>query len=201
MHAAFGLHARAKGRRRTLKLLVGDQALDQDLAQGVAVERAEFLEVFVVLVIVDGFAGSLLRHQRGGLDVQKGRRNQQKVARHVQVQRLDALGLGQVLLGHLAYGDGADIYFLAGYQLQEQVERSAVDLRRHAIRHFRPPLTAPSRRGLGACCDRFARSTCKFTLDAGDCEVEQMVRQRIHGNVEIPSDHVDAGPHGQQVQH
>lgn len=33
-------------------------------------------------------------------------------------------GLGQVLLGHLANGDGADIYFLAGYQLQEEVERS-----------------------------------------------------------------------------
>ena len=56
VHAAFGLHAGTEGRRRALKLLVGDQALDQDLAQGVAVERAEFLEVFVVLVIVDGFA-------------------------------------------------------------------------------------------------------------------------------------------------
>ena len=76
MHAAFGLHARAKGRRRALKLLVGDQALDQDLAQGVAVERAELFEVFVNLVIVVGFAGGLLRHQRGGLDVQKGCRDQ-----------------------------------------------------------------------------------------------------------------------------
>ena len=62
-------------------------------------------------------------------------------------------------------------------------------------------MTAPSRRGLGACCDRFARSTCKFTLDAGDCEVEQPLSQRIHGNVEIAADHIDAGPHGQQVQH
>ena len=93
MHAALGLHARAKGRRRALKLLVGDQALNQDLAQGIAVERAEFLEVFVVLVIVDGFAGGLLGYQRGGLDVQKGCRNQQKVARHVQIQRLNALDL------------------------------------------------------------------------------------------------------------
>ena len=202
MHAAFGLHAGTEGRSRAFKLLVGNQALDQDLAQGVAVERAELLEVFVKLVIVViDFARGLLRHQGGGLDVQKCCRDQQKVARHVQVQRLDALGLGKVLLGHLADGDGADIYFLAGYQLQQQVERSAVDLRRHAIRHLRPPLTAPSRRGLGACCDRFARSTCKFTLDAGDCEVEQLLSKRIHGNVEIAADHVDAGPHGQQVQH
>ncbi len=52
MHAALGLHARAKGRRCALKLLVGDQALNQDLAQGVAVKRTELLEVFIVLVIV-----------------------------------------------------------------------------------------------------------------------------------------------------
>ena len=160
MHAAFGLHAGTEGRSRAFKLLVGNQALDQDLAQGVAVERAELLEVFVELVIVVSFARGLLRHQRGSLDVQKGCRDQQKVARHVQVQRLDALDLGKVLLGNLADRDGADIYFLAGYQLQQQVERSAVDLRRHAIRHLRPPLTAPSRRGLGACYDRFAQSTC-----------------------------------------
>ena len=84
MHAAFGLHAGTEGRRRALKLLVCNQALDQDLAQGVAVERAELLEVFVELVIVViDFARGLLRHQRGGLDVQKGCRNQQKVARHV----------------------------------------------------------------------------------------------------------------------
>ena len=83
MHAAFGLHARAKGCRRALKLLVGDQALDQDLAQGVAVECAEFLEVFVVLVIVVGVARGLLGHQRGSLDVQKGCRDQQKVTRHI----------------------------------------------------------------------------------------------------------------------
>ena len=102
MHAAFGLHAGTEGRSRAFKLLVGNQALDQDLAQGVAVERAELLEVFVELVIVVSFARGLLRHQRGSLDVQKGCRDQQKVARHVQVQRLDALGLGQVLLGHLA---------------------------------------------------------------------------------------------------
>lgn len=139
-----------EGRSRTLKLLVGNQTLNQDLAQGVAVERAEFLEVFVELaIVVINFTRGLLRDQRGGLDVQKGCRDQQKVARHVQVQRLDALSLGKVLLGHLADGDSADIYFLAGYQLQQQVERSAVDLRRHAIRHLRPPLTAPSRRGLG----------------------------------------------------
>jgi len=93
MHAALGLHTRTKGRRRALKLLVGNQALDQDLAQGVAVKRAEFLEVFVVLVIVDGFAGGLLRHQRGGLNVQKGCRDQQKVACHIEVQRLNALDL------------------------------------------------------------------------------------------------------------
>ena len=199
MHAALSLHARAKGCRRALKLLVGDQALNQDLAQGVAVKRAKLIEVFVELVIVVGFARGLLRYQRGGFDVQKGCRDQQKVARHVQVQRLDALGLGKVLLGHLADRDGADIYFLAGYQLQQQVERSAVDLRRHAIRHIRPPLTAPSRRGLGACYDRFARSTCKFTLDAGDCEVEQLLSKRIHGNVEIAADYIDACPHRQQV--
>ena len=54
---------------------------------------------------------------------------------------------------------------------------------------------------MGACYDRFARSTCKFTLDAGDCEVEQLLSKRIHGNVEIAADHVDAGPHGQQIQH
>ena len=84
MHAAFGLHARAKGRSRTLKLLVGNQALDQDLAQGIAVERAEFLEVFVELVIVViGFARCLLRYQRGGLNVQKGCSDQQKVTRHI----------------------------------------------------------------------------------------------------------------------
>ena len=75
MHAALGLHARTESGRRTLKLLVGDQALNQDLAQGVAVEGAELLEVFVVLVIVDGFAGGLLGHQRGGLNVQKGCRD------------------------------------------------------------------------------------------------------------------------------
>ena len=103
MHAAFGLHASTEGRRRALKLLVGNQALDQDLAKGVAVERTELLEVFVELVIVViDFARGLLRHQGGGLDVQKCCRDQQKVARHVQVQRLDALGLGKVLLGHLA---------------------------------------------------------------------------------------------------
>ena len=101
MHAAFGLHTRAKGRSRALKLLVGDQALDQDLAQGVAVKRAELLEVFVVLVIVDGFARGLLGHQRGGLNVQKGCRDQQKVARHVQVQRLDALAHFGKLPAHL----------------------------------------------------------------------------------------------------
>ena len=57
MHAAFGLHAGTEGRSRAFKLLVGNQALDQDLAQGIAVERAEFLEVFVELVIVViGFA-------------------------------------------------------------------------------------------------------------------------------------------------
>ena len=87
---------RAKGCRRALKLLVGDQALDQDLAQGIAVKRAELLKVFVELVIVViDFARGLLRHQRGGLDVQKGLPRPAKVARHVQVQRLDALGLGR----------------------------------------------------------------------------------------------------------
>ena len=84
MHAALGLHAGTEGRSRAFKLLVGNQALDQDLAQGVAVERAEFLEVFVELVIVViDFVRGLLRHQRGSLDVQKGCRDQQKVARHV----------------------------------------------------------------------------------------------------------------------
>ena len=129
MHAALGLHARAKGRCRALKLLVGDQALNQDLAQGVAVKGADFLEVFIVLVIIVCLARGLLGNQRGCLNVQKGCRDQQKVTRHVQVQRLDALDLGKVLLGHLADRDGADINFLAGYQLQQQVERSAVDLR------------------------------------------------------------------------
>ncbi len=82
--AAFGLHARTESGRRALKLLIGDQALDQDLAQGVAVERAQLLEVFVELVIVViGFAWGLLRHQRGSLDVQKGCCDQQEVARHV----------------------------------------------------------------------------------------------------------------------
>ena len=85
MHAALGLHPRAKGCRRALKLLVGNQALDQDFAQGVAVERTEFLEVFVVLVTVACLARGLLGYQRGGLNVQKGCRDQQKVARHVQV--------------------------------------------------------------------------------------------------------------------
>ena len=83
MHAALGLHPRAKGRRRALKLLVRDQALDQDLAQGIAVERTELLEVFVVLIIFFGVARGLLGHQRGSLDVQKGCRNQQKVTRHI----------------------------------------------------------------------------------------------------------------------
>ena len=32
VHAAFGLHAGTEGRSRAFKLLVGDQALDQDLA-------------------------------------------------------------------------------------------------------------------------------------------------------------------------
>ena len=76
MHAALGLHASTKGCRRAFKLLVRNQALDQDLAQGVTVERAELLEVFVELVIVViGFARGLLRHQRGSLDVQKGCRD------------------------------------------------------------------------------------------------------------------------------
>ena len=84
MHAAFGLHARTEGRSRAFKLLVGNQALDQDLTQRVAVKRAELLEVFVELVIVViDFARGLLGHQRGGLNVQKGCRDQQKVARHV----------------------------------------------------------------------------------------------------------------------
>lgn len=55
-------HAGTEGRSRALKLLVGNQALDQDLAQGVAVERAEFLEAFVELVIVViDFAWGLLQ--------------------------------------------------------------------------------------------------------------------------------------------
>ena len=83
VHAAFGLHSGPESRRRALKLLVGDQTLNQDLTQGVTVERAKFLEVIVELVIVVGFARGLLRHQRGSLDVQKGRCDQQKVARHV----------------------------------------------------------------------------------------------------------------------
>ena len=58
MHAALGLHTRAKGCRRALKLLVGDQTLDQDLAQGVAVERTELLELIVILVIVMLATGS-----------------------------------------------------------------------------------------------------------------------------------------------
>ena len=41
MHAAFGLHARTEGRSRAFKLLVGNQALDQDLTQRVAVKRAD----------------------------------------------------------------------------------------------------------------------------------------------------------------
>ena len=37
----------------------------------------------IAVIAVIGFARCLLGDQRGGLDVQKGCRNQQKVARHV----------------------------------------------------------------------------------------------------------------------
>ena len=67
------------------KVTIGSISISEVANQYLAeVERAEFLEVFVELVIVViGFARCLLRYQRGGLNVQKGCSDQQKVTRHI----------------------------------------------------------------------------------------------------------------------
>lgn len=126
MHAALRLHARTERGGRTLELLVRDEALDQDLAERVSVEPVELV---IQLLIVTAFGGALVRDERCGLDVEEGGGNQQEVARNIEVESLQALNLGEVLLGHLRDGDGPDVDLLTAHELQKQVEGARVPLR------------------------------------------------------------------------
>ena len=135
MHAALGFHAAAQRCRGTLELFVGDQALDEHLTQRFGVESG----VFVVNILVIDRGHVVVWHERGGLDVEKRCRDEQKIACDVQVQGLDAL---EVLVGDLGDRDGADIHLLARHKLQQQIEGTGEALRGHTIGHRPSPLSA-----------------------------------------------------------
>ena len=113
MHARLGLHACPECGRSAFELLVSDEALDENLAERVAVERCEF----VVDIVFVGGCGGIRRNERRGLDVEERGRHQQKIARDIEIKRLDALDLGEILLRDFRDRDRADIDFLLGDKL------------------------------------------------------------------------------------
>ena len=114
VHAAFRHEARMKGGARVLVLLVGKQPFDQDIAR---LARGELRDIVVDF-------GRILRDEALRLDLEQRRCNEQKVARHVEVEVLHARDLGEVLVGDLGDRDGADIDFLSAHQVQQKVERA-----------------------------------------------------------------------------
>ena len=126
MHAALGLHTRPKSGGGPLELFIRDKALDQNLAKRVAVEPIEFV---VQILIVRALHRPLIRNQRSRFDIEKSGGHQEKITRHIKIECLQALHLGEVLLGHLRNGDGPDVDLLTAHELQKQVEGARVPLR------------------------------------------------------------------------
>ena len=136
VHATLGDEAVVEHRGGVLELLVFHEALDQHIA---GLGGRELRQVVVKLV-------ALARDEALGLDLEQRRGHQQKVARHVQIEGLHAGHLGEVLIGDLGDGDGADIHLLAAHEVKQQVEGALEAVDADFVGHGRRRLLGEKRR-------------------------------------------------------
>ena len=88
----------------------------------------------VVLIQIVGLgAPALIGHERGGLDIEQRGSHKQKIARHIEVDLVHAVNLGQILLCDLRDRDSADINLLARDELEQQVKGAGIARRGNAI--------------------------------------------------------------------
>ena len=127
MHAALRDKAHMQRARGVLVLLVRKEPFHKHIAR---LARCELLQ------LVDRRI-ALARQQTLGFDLQKRRGHQQKIARHIEIERVHARHLGQVLIGNLRNGDGADVHLLATDQVQQEVERPFEAVYANLVRHGR----------------------------------------------------------------
>ena len=80
---------------------------------------------------------TLTRNEAFGLDLEQRGRDEQKIARDVQVEVLHAGHLGQILVGDLRDVDGADVDLLAAHQVEEQIEGTLERIYAHTVGHSR----------------------------------------------------------------
>src|SRR5512141_64893 len=104
----------AQARRRLLEPLVLDQAPGQLLPHD--------LGYFLLLLV------PVARQQRLRLDVDEGGGHHQELARDLEVQRLQHVEVGEVLLGDPGDGDVVDVELLLADQVQQDVEGPLEDV-------------------------------------------------------------------------
>ena len=138
VHPVLGLHARRELAGRVLELLVGEQPGDEDVA---GLVRRQVVELVTEV-------GVFLGQQRRGLDLQKRRRHQQEVARHVEVEVGHPVDVLEVLVGDGRDRDGAHVELLPGHEVQQQVERPLEDVGLDCVGHCGCPASCrPGRSG------------------------------------------------------
>jgi hypothetical protein len=105
-------------------------------SSGVRSERSSSSLVGVVLRRLDA---EVVGDERGGLDLEERRGDENEVARDVEVHVAHPVDLVEVLVGDVGDRDGADVDPLPAHQLQEQVEGAREGLCPHAVAHAQPP--------------------------------------------------------------
>ena len=146
MHLVLGLHARREFGGRVLELLVGEQARDKDVARLFGRQVVELVAEVRLL----------LGKQRRGLDLEQRRRDEQEVARDVEVELGHAVDVLEVLVGDVGDRDRVDVELLARDEVQQQVERALEDVRLDRVRRHaagledRLGVVAPSEANDGA---------------------------------------------------
>ena len=105
-----------------LEAPVLDQLADQSLA------RVLFLLAFLAL-------GRRAGQEGAALDLQKRRRHHDEVARQLDVQGLQQVEVGEVLVGDLRDLDLADIHLLALDEVQQEVHGAVVNIKFDLVSH------------------------------------------------------------------
>lgn len=137
VHATLGDEAVVEHRGGILELSCNSMRRSTSISR--ASEWRDLRQVVVKLV-------ALARDEALGLDLEQRRGHQQKVARHVQIEGLHAGHLGEVLIGDLGDGDGADIHLLAAHEVKQQVEGALEAVDADFVGHGRRRLLGEKRR-------------------------------------------------------
>ncbi len=87
------------------------------------------------LVLFRNIFGFFMRQQTCRFDFQQRRSNEEKVARHIQVDVAHTLHFRQILVGDFRKRDRPDAHFLTANQIQKQIERALEAFYANTIRH------------------------------------------------------------------